>query len=342
MSENGLIMKVSQYLIRIEWPEDIVLIFDNKYIRNTVFKDKNEGLEWYVVIVSPAEEAFDHISPRTTLFNAIVVLTALCTSFIIVCSLVLYKCRNFRTLKMMQLDMIAVMLFGAIVIEGFCLSSLGGNNRLSCSVRPYLLSLGTSLYFSPMLAKTLYLYFRFQVEGTSRKSENTLSHFPKYAIVVSCVIISLVITTIWLFSTTDGTRSVTVYDYNNDGNKVALQLCKYASRSNGSFSQIGFLLALSLIGIYYAYQNRNLPETLVGGRVIIGAFLSVIVVAIITTIATSFIKDRKFLILAQLCGMEAAVLVGLGLLFLPTFIETLYVGDKQAADSVLRGMTIVL
>jgi hypothetical protein len=334
MSEVETIKLATRFLMNINWPEDVLfLLFDKVYVRNTVYVDKFDGIEWNVVIMSPADRAFDHIESGSVLYTTVIVITALCTTFVIVCSSVLYFCRGYRTLKLMQLDMVIVILIGALVLELFCFSQVGKNNRISCTIRPISFVVGSTLYYSPMLIKTMYLNWRF-----SHHDVAVIKDFPKYAILVACVVIAMIISTIRLYVLYDGTSVVTVYEESDDGNKVALELCEYQTHQNTIFYQPLLLILISAAGIYFSYKNRHLPETMVGGRIILGAFIGVIVVSLVTIVSLNFIDDRKFFILIQVCGVNAIVFFGLALLFLPTFVETVYKGDKKVAEKVIKGM----
>jgi hypothetical protein len=329
-----MVAKVTSFLMENDWQEKI-LIFDGSYVETFLYEAHNDGIYWHVVIVSDADEANDKISYGEPVYAAVTAMASLTLAFATFSMYALYRYRTSRMLKLLQPDMISMVLLGALLLGGYCFSLLGANDRSHCVVRPYLFTLSTTLFISPLVVKAAFVYMSciFQIhESVKFKS---FSYFKKTSIAL-LLSTGLLMTSLVLFAGQDGTIPVTRVQTNSDGNYVEVTICQYQLYDRVMIFQGVYLLVIQLIGALFSYSNRNLPETISGGRVLFAVISIMFIITLLTAISLMFIIDLRFIVLTKTCGVSVAVLIVLTLIFFPAFYKMYAVGDRVAAASIIH------
>jgi hypothetical protein len=339
-SDDAIISKVYTYLMRSNWPTKL-LIFEEMYIQYFIYKDKYDGLEWRVFIVSDADKSIDYLKYTEPLSIAIITYASIAVIYALFCVYAIHRYRHFVTLKLLQINLIYLTIIGAIVCETYCISLLGRHDRFSCTVRPFLLSIGSSLYLGPLVVKSAVIYFQFTHSMISIKHQDK----PKMLAVIVLVIISVTITTCLLYIGKDRTNVTKTTIKNSNGNDVESKVCSYHGMVNLNYTlgQAVYFGILSLIGLFFSYFNQNLPNTVSGGRVLFGAIFGSTATLVLTVAAIFLVNDVRYYLLTLSFGITTAVMISLSLIFFPTFHKMYSVGDKTASKTIIArvvaGMT---
>ena len=149
-STNSLISGVTKKLMAANWPTEL-LIYENYYLQSTLYVDAIFGLEWYLIVLLPAELQLDHLGPKSAYFYVVVALSVLAACMSIIGIIITIRFWQTKMVKLTQPVFTMMILGGGILLAGAALSLLGENTSLTCGVRLYLFNIAFTFTFAPLL-----------------------------------------------------------------------------------------------------------------------------------------------------------------------------------------------
>eukprot|EP01042_Synura_sphagnicola_P001091 gene1091-biopygen1166 len=172
-SEVEIISGATNLLISKNWPQDLV-IFQGYYLQNVEYRDPLPGVDWNIVVVSPAPEYVDSLQPDSPYYTPALALAYLTIAVASVCILATVFHRNKKIVKLTRPLLTALVLSGILSLGIYCLFLVGHNDSFRCTIRPWLFNLSFTLAFTPLLIKAYKVHLVFNVNPMAKnKSVNS-------------------------------------------------------------------------------------------------------------------------------------------------------------------------
>jgi hypothetical protein len=202
-----------------------------------------------------------------------------------------------------------------------------------------------------MCVRTSYCYFKFRHLLSSNAATihavtdlREKSSIARFKIITILIIVALgaAVTTGVLFINFDGSKPVTRIE-KIAGDYIECARCAYERNNRLLIVQGSLIVTLIVLGCLFSFLVRRLPDVISGGRVLAVVMTISIVVIVLTLLVKSSVEKILQYDLTQTVGISIAVIVGLSLIFLPTFYKMMKMGDKLATreciDEVLHSVS---
>jgi hypothetical protein len=108
-----------------------------------------------------------------------------------------------------------------------------------------------------------------------------------------------------------------------------------------AFCYGGYMIAVLLFGIAFAYLSRNFSDTVSGSRVLVAVIILSLIFMISTihlTASVDPLKNVESNVLLQTITITVMVLLGLSLLIFPTYFRIVMMGDLKANEEYIHDL----
>ena len=330
-SEVEIISGATNLLISKNWPQDLV-IFQGYCLQNVEYRDSLPGIDWNIVVVSPAPEYVDSLQPDSPYYTPAIALAYLTIAVATVCILATVFHRNKKIVKLTQPLLSTVILTGILSLGIYCLFLVGHNDNFRCTIRPWLFNLSFTLAFTPLLIKAYKVHLVFNVNPMAKnKSVNSkaLLAYTCMSIVTDVLLIALT-----TYVAADGTKQKSAIETIN-GAQTEVTYCSTTKNSLFLGVELAFKGLLIGTACVLAFLVRKIAGTIAGSKALL---MIVYNVAFCSGFALLIMRNVTVVGLSIIVQIGAISVCGIGtacLLVVPIMVQLYSVGDAAAAEAVL-------
>ncbi len=190
-SSLPLVASVSQWLKLNNYPQTLSVVGTN-YVQVTRYHTYR-GIDWWVVVVSPAPDAVDYVHSTSYVGIGVWVISGIGFLWSLCVAGALIWNRQLKTLKAAQIEMTLCFLIGGVGLNISSMLLLGPNTTVSCTARSWLFNLCFILALSPLLLKTYRIHHIFNSESlsTTPLTATMLTAMGVIALAVDCVLLAV-------------------------------------------------------------------------------------------------------------------------------------------------------
>ena len=308
------------------WPNKL-LIFRNYFLQNSLYIDNIAGLQWYIVVLIPADIQPDHLGPGSNLYPLVIAIVTITLSITVICTFIIIYIWRFKIMQLTQPVFTLMILIGGIVLCVYCYLELGSNTYTLCTVRVYMFNLAFTFAFAPLIIKSYRVHFMFNLNPTAKK------HIHSYVLVLYTlmfVAIDAFIMTITIFVFGNGTRPEVTMVQTSSGAYQQLTYCGYHFNNIFYYSELVLKGCMLLMACLFTFLTRNVAGAIAGTKASIIISYNSAITFIIIILIVARINDIEATIVSEVVGVCFCVLVSACVLVLPVYYQILFIGDKEA------------
>lgn len=336
-SNDRIISGATKLLQAAGFPLRLV-IFQNYYLQSTLYEDTTSGLVWYIIVLLPAVLFEDHLGPGNPLYRAVLSLSSLSLVVSVLGIGLTLWFWKYRIVRLSQPFFTVLVLTGGLMLSIACFFLVGDNDAFHCTIRPYFMNLAFTFSFSPLLIKSWRVHMLFNVNPMARKALIPNEVLLLYTI--GFVLIDLLLGTVTLYGTgDDGTRPVSVTQLTSNGAYTEVVTCGAVSNKIFFGMVVGYKGLLVIIACYLSFKTRNVQDAIAGSKVLLVIVYNTALIASIMLITINVLTDIPQLLLTICICITIYVLLNTFLMVVPWLSKIMLVGDEEAANLVLEGMT---
>lgn len=347
-SSNSLIAGATTKLYEENWPNHLI-VYNGFYVQSTIYKDNTPGIEWYVIVIQPAQIQPDHLDSSSSMYSIIIGLAS--TSIIITIISLLLTIIFWRS-RMMQLTQpifTIIVLFGCLLLSISCILFLGKNTSSNCSMKIFVFNLAFTMAFAPLLIKCLRIYSLFiwswkatvLVYGGKNRLITPLKLTISLLFFLFIDIIKICVT---VYSIGNGSEPITQTLLTSNGAYAEMTYCGYHSNMIFFYSELIFKCILILCACYLSLAIRNLADAVAGSKILLIIIYNTAFIGTIIITMSRLIDNIEIVLVCETAGICFCVILTSLLLVCPTIHTILFIGDKEGAveaiDQMFQGKKI--
>lgn len=190
-SPLNLVASVSQWLKLNNYPQTLSVVGTN-YVQLTRY-NAYRGIDWWVVVVSPAPDAVDFVNPTSLVGIGVWIISGIGLLWSMLVAGALIWNRELKTLKAAQFELTLCFLIGCVGLNASSMLLLGFNSTVLCTARSWSFNLCFILTLSPLLLKTYRIHHIFNSESlsTTPLTMLALTLMGVCALAVDCVLLAV-------------------------------------------------------------------------------------------------------------------------------------------------------
>ena len=299
-----------------------------------VYTDAIQGLEWYIVVLLPAELQIDHLDSSSSLYSAVVAAASVSLFVGLACLCITLVYLHSRMMKFSQPVFTVMILIGGMLLSISCLLLLGPNNASNCGVRPFLFHLSFTFTFAPLLIKSWRVHVIFNLSPLKKTKLISTSVLVLYT--MSFVLVDLVIVLFSLYLGGHGTKPETSTVLTSNGAYAELTFCGYHDNKALFIAELTYKGALILAACYLSFKTRLVAGAIAGSKVLLVIVYNVAFTCGVIILITHSITAVDTVIVSEAVGICFCVILSAVLLVMPVFYQIVFVGDDEAHEEVME------
>lgn len=348
-SENPIISSATSLLINKGWPK-MLLILGSNYLESTLYIDKVNGINWYVVVLMPAALEVDHLGPDSIYYSIVIFMASLSIFISLTSFILILKYWNSRIIQLSQPQFTLGVFIGCILLAISCFLFLGENNLNNCIRKVFIFNISWTVAFCPILIRSWRVYVMFVykfrasalVHGGSRKLIHSYSLFLS---ILAFVIVDIIIIVTTMFAAGGsnleyGLNPYTLTKKSNNGAYASFIYCGYHENDTFFFSVLAYKCTLVFIACYLTVATRSISDVVAGNRVTLAIVYNTAIIGGITIAISRSLQNTNapLAILIEMVGLCFCLIIASVLHTGPLIYKVIYVGDAEAADHVIDEM----
>jgi len=328
-SENAFIAGATAVLINKGWPTDLI-IYEDFYLQNMVYKDAIPGIEWHLVVLLPANLLVQYLGSGSKLYYVSIAIASLAI-FLAALGLaaVLYN-RNTRLLRLTRPTFTFIVLGGAIILGIYCIMLLGHNNTVSCTIRPWMFNLSFTLAFSPLLIKAYMVHKLFNHKPLTKNKNISTHKLIIYTLSLVAIDVILLLGTIYGAGSSSSKLMTVQKTYG------AVTVCATTVNKSFLYVELAFKGLLVGTGCVLSFLVRKISGTLAGSKALMLIIYNIAVVCLVSLLIINNVTNMELSIFCQVIGICICIIFTTGVLVVPTLYKLITLGDNAATEEVMN------
>lgn len=339
-SEVNLISQAMQTLNEYNWPNHLV-IMGLYYVQSVVYNDTIPGLQWRVIVLLPAILQPDHLDFHIDpgYYSSVVTIVGITIAISALFFVILTDFTKYRLMRITHPTLTRVMLIGILLLATYCFISLGQNTDYSCTIRPWLFNLSFTLAFTPLLVRTLYIYYIHVYNPIETKSPWSDSQLA--LLVIPFLLFDIFLLASTVYADHNGTSAVTTTAVRSDGAYKRLNYCN-SDRNQAFFGvEVTYKSIMVIAATVLSFLLRKIPVDLVGGQTLKWVNLLVACTGGVTLLIYRNMTDIPLAITVESWAICLCCSLGACLYIVPVIYHIVVIGDVSKAEAVKQVEEII-
>ena len=332
-SENPIIAGATKKLIDSNWP-DYLLIYDGNYLQNVLYNDTVPGIQWYIVVLLPANVQVDHLGPDSSLYGAVIAIASISIAASVIGIIITLVYLKTRLIRLTRPVFTLIILTGALSLSIYCILLLGSNTDISCTVRPWLFNLAFTLSFSPLLIKSYMVHWLFNLNPLAKNKlipTHVLLSFTFLFVAIDAFLVGVT-----AYVGGSGTKAISTTKLTSNDAYGEITYCSTTANRVFLYVEIAYKGLLVGAACLLSFLVRRIPGTIAGSKVLVVTVYNVACISGVILLVIHSVTDVGVSILIQAVGICICCMMTVGLMIVPTFYQLVTIGDDNAADDVLE------